>query len=309
MATQEPHGFSFSESRASQEPHGLSSSESRGRKRELTLPEDYDMDEIGARKHPSPNVASKRMAEFRPQYNPPFVPAHSPLENITNRTSPASLLASQAATAGMAPAKAWNGSSTFAAQNAYVDTLRGPSMGPSASNPFAAYPSLLEALHHRQPLPSAGSPSLLEALNHRQQLPPAGSPSILEDLNRSQPLPSRAAAASRLNTSASTVGLTLEQLAVALSSTTNLTELLANQIVPDRKQELALNLYQSECSSLYQRCMLLAGYDIEDTQEKSLIFKLFAFKAWSEEGKRLEQELGRIDRLLAGGHSVSRHSF
>lgn len=121
------------------------------------------------------------------------------------------------------------------------------------------------------------------------------SQSLVESLNNhSKPLPSGVAVAS-LNATAASVGLTLEQLAVSLSSTTNLAKVLADQSNPDIKQQLALNLFRAECGTLYQRCMLLAGYDVEDTRTTSLAYKEFAYKAWSAEGKRLELQVGRMD--------------
>lgn len=144
-----------------------------------------------------------------------------------------------------------------ATQTAIADALRGPVSGPTA----------------------AGAQSLLNhsTANHS-----------------SLPHPSGVAVAS-LNATASSVGLTLEQLAISLSSTTNLARVLADQTIPDIKQELALNLFRAECSTLYQRCMLLAGYNVEDTQDTSLPYKEFAYKAWSGEGQRLEKQVGRRD--------------
>jgi hypothetical protein len=102
-------------------------------------------------------------------------------------------------------------------------------------------------------------------------------------------------AVASLNATAASVGLTLEQLAVSLSSTTNLAKVLADQTIPELKQDLALNLYSAECKTLYQRCMLLAGYDLDDTKETSLAYREFACKAWSAEGKRLEKQVGCMD--------------
>ena len=122
-----------------------------------------------------------------------------------------------------------------------------------------------------------------------------GTPSFALSLKSHQQPHATGVAVASLNATAASVGLTLEQLAVALSSTTSLAKVLSDQSIPDMKQDLALNLYRAECSTLYQRCMLLAGYDLEETNEASTAYKLFAFKAWSEEGKRLEQQIGRLD--------------
>lgn len=127
---------------------------------------------------------------------------------------------------------------------------------------------------------------------------------LLESLNHPNQThhPSGVAVAS-LNATASSVGLTLEQLAVSLSSTTNLAKVLADQSIPEIKQDLALNLYSAECKTLYQRCMLLAGYNLEDTKGTSLAYKEFAYKAWSAEGKRLEKQVGRMDSLASSTES------
>jgi hypothetical protein len=117
---------------------------------------------------------------------------------------------------------------------------------------------------------------------------------LFQALNNVRPAhhPSGVAIAS-LNATAASVGLTLEQLAVSLSSTTNLAKVLADQSIPEMKQDLALSLYQAEVSTLYQRCMLLAGFRPEEVQDTSLAYKQFALKAWSAEGERLTQEIGR----------------
>ena len=101
--------------------------------------------------------------------------------------------------------------------------------------------------------------------------------------------PSGVAIAS-LNATAASVGLTLEQLAVALSSTANLSKVLADQSIPGMKQNLALNLYRSEISMLYRRCMLLAGFTNDEVQDTALAYQQFAFEAWSAEGERLNQQ-------------------
>lgn len=109
--------------------------------------------------------------------------------------------------------------------------------------------------------------------------------------------PSGVAIAS-LNATAASVGLTLEQLAVALSSTTSLSKVLADQSIPRMKQNLALSLYQSEISALYRQCMLLAGFTKEEVQDTALAYKQFAFAAWSSEGERFNQlQIGRTSPL------------
>jgi hypothetical protein len=124
--------------------------------------------------------------------------------------------------------------------------------------------------------------------------PHLGAQPLPQALNNVHPAhhPSGVAIAS-LNATAASVGLTLEQLAVSLSSTTNLAKVLADQSIPEMKQDLALSLYRAEVSTLYQRCMLLAGFRPEEVQDTSLEYKQFALKAWSSEGARLTKEVGR----------------
>ena len=231
----------------------------------LPVRQDNIMQEINAQQQEMANIARQGMADFHLQCNPFFVhPALGVLRNAANQNLPASLLASEATIGDMDHrcAYPWQDASSLA-QDVLGDALRqrGPLTGSTASPSFAA-----------------DSPYLLEALNrHHHQLP------------------SEVAVASHRNPPCSAVGPTFQQLAVALSSATNLTQIFANQIVPDRKLELALKMYRSDCNARYQRCMLLAGYGMEETQEASLAYKRFAFKAWSKEGKRMEQQIGNID--------------
>ena len=158
--------------------------------------------------------------------------------------------------------------------------------GPSNAASSAAWPGPGSML--------AAQSALADALRGPVTAPTStGGPLLMPSSNHSPSLPSGVAVAS-LNATASSVGLTLEQLAVSLSSTTNLAKVLADQTIPDMKQELALNLYRAECSTLYQRCMLLAGYDLEDTKNTSSHYKQFAYKAWSAEGQRLENQIGTM---------------
>lgn len=105
------------------------------------------------------------------------------------------------------------------------------------------------------------------------------------------PQPSGVAVAS-LNAAAFAAGLTLEQLAVALSHTTSLQKALES--VPDTKQQLAMNLFREECGTLYKRSMLLAGYSLEECEEASEAYKQFAVKAMTREEKRLERYLAGV---------------
>jgi hypothetical protein len=107
------------------------------------------------------------------------------------------------------------------------------------------------------------------------------------------PLPSGVAVAS-LNSTAQKMGMTLEQLALSLSHCANLSRVLA-AISPGgsgdgpagRHETLAQNLCLAELRSLYTRCMLLAGFGLQDAQEDSPKCVEFASRAWEAEGRRL----------------------
>ena len=105
-----------------------------------------------------------------------------------------------------------------------------------------------------------------------------------------------AVAISSLNSSAQSVGLTLEQLAMTLASNpTYLAKLIAEGNGGDalnKQQELALHLYETEAKALYSKCMLLAGIDPRMCQPISPTHLQFALKAWQAEGKRLHDLLG-----------------
>jgi hypothetical protein len=121
----------------------------------------------------------------------------------------------------------------------------------------------------------------------------------------SQPRAS-AVAVSSLTSSAQAVGLTLEQLALSLSSnTTALAKLVSDtrsgqSIV--QQLDLALNLYSSEVKALYTRCMLQAGIDPALAQPDTPTYLDFASKAWQKEGQRLEEIIGkaRVDNGASG---------
>jgi hypothetical protein len=134
--------------------------------------------------------------------------------------------------------------------------------------------------------------------------------------------PSGVAVASLSQTAAS-VGLTLEQLALTLSSSSNLAQLLAqtedassgNGAAAEKLHVLALHLYQNEARALYQKAMLLAGYRHGDCREGSSKHLQFALAAWQIEGKRLqsvreqmvtgEAPLEVKPAAIAGGVSVN----
>ena len=108
-----------------------------------------------------------------------------------------------------------------------------------------------------------------------------------------------------LNNTAQSVGMSLEQLALALSSTRNLAQIvLGNEDEGSaseqkkKKQELALQLYQHEARPVYARCMLLAGFKSEMTSETSKEYLKFSWKAWQKEGRRLRDLLEENDMLV-----------
>ena len=112
----------------------------------------------------------------------------------------------------------------------------------------------------------------------------------------SMPPPSISNVAIRsLNATAKSVGITLEQLALALSTSKNLMQILsgANSEECDedttKKQELALRLHEYETKTLYSRCMLLSGYGHEEASEGNQVQLRFALEAWQKEGKRLQE--------------------
>eukprot|EP00934_Nitzschia_sp_Nitz4_P004721 Nitzschia sp. Nitz4//scaffold169_size48518//14977//16586//NITZ4_007068-RA/size48518-snap-gene-0.59-mRNA-1//-1//CDS//3329538376//4711//frame0 len=107
-------------------------------------------------------------------------------------------------------------------------------------------------------------------------------------------------AISSLAHSAQSVGLTLEQLAMTLSSNPmGLVKVLADASSAEaqaRKNELAERLYETDCKGLYSKSMLMAGFDPRDCQPSSEVYREFAIKAWQKEGKRLQDQFaGLID--------------
>ena len=105
-----------------------------------------------------------------------------------------------------------------------------------------------------------------------------------------------------LNQSAASVGMSLEQLAMALRSSNNLVQILqsARGSAPTQaQQDLAVSLYQSENRSLYERSMLRAGYPSEIAQDKrSPQYLQMAFSAWQAEGERLQALMNPQQELM-----------
>ena len=123
-----------------------------------------------------------------------------------------------------------------------------------------------------------------------------------------------------LNQTAASLGLTLEQLALALRSSNNLTQILSTgSTTPSKEQQhLALALYQNENRSLYQRAMLMAGYPPDLVQEeRSTVAVQFMLTAWQHEGERLHALLKLVppstgnqtkdDPQHQSHHNVSHH--
>lgn len=102
-----------------------------------------------------------------------------------------------------------------------------------------------------------------------------------------------------LTLTAQSVGLSIEQLAAALSSSPNLKALSADTGNVASQRELALSLYRTESLALYRRCMLLAGFESDAIEEQAPEYLQFAFRAWQEEGRRLQDLMGAEMSLQA----------
>lgn len=161
--------------------------------------------------------------------------------------------------------------------------------GGSSSVPGLASPSVGGGYAHSETFPSQSLP--YGAVGTTSYPPP------YTNAFHAHPLRASAVAVSSLTSSAQTVGLTLEQLALALSSnTTALAKLVSDTRSGEsmvQQQELALNLYKSEVKTLYTRCMLMAGIDPSLAQPHTSTYLDFASKAWQKEGKRLEEIMGK----------------
>jgi hypothetical protein len=117
-----------------------------------------------------------------------------------------------------------------------------------------------------------------------------------------------AVAVSSLTSTAQAVGLTLEQLALALSSnTTNLAKLVAETKSGEsmsKQQDLALSLFETESKALYTKCMLMSGIDMSLAQPGTPTYMAFALKAWQAEGKRLQDMMSSARRESASDLSI-----
>ena len=111
---------------------------------------------------------------------------------------------------------------------------------------------------------------------------------------------SSAVALSSLAATAQSVGLSLDQLALTLSSnTTSLSKLVAEVRSGDseiKQEQMALDLYQADVKGLYSKCLLVAGVDASLAEQNTPTYIKFATRAWEAEGKRLRSLQERINR-------------
>ena len=104
------------------------------------------------------------------------------------------------------------------------------------------------------------------------------------------------------NQMASSAGLSLEQLGMALHNRNNLAPIIVPKgtMPTQARQDLAVSLYQVENCALYQRSMLLAGYSPNIAQdERSHQHLHMAFSAWQAEGRRLAALRNELQGLEA----------
>ena len=106
-------------------------------------------------------------------------------------------------------------------------------------------------------------------------------------------------AISSLTNSAQSVGMTLEQLAMTLASNPGkLAEITSVSDSHKKKQKIALALYETECRSMYSKCMLMSGISPQLCQPGSQEYLNFALKAWKLEGERLHDAKARTEGRL-----------
>jgi hypothetical protein len=236
-----------------------------------------------------------RIAKFHPDYAPLFVPPAG-----TSRNSYSSIANSLVGGPGTANAIA-NGvtSANSSATHGLSPLAMGMGMGMGMGIPPGAS---MAAVMGGSPFPGSA------LFPNAASLFPTG--------GQTQARPSAVAIAS-LSATAQAVGMTLEQLAVTLgSSTTNLAKVLtecnsSNTDTLTKQQEMALNLYQSESRALYSRCMLLAGIDPSLCQESSTAYLQFSLSAWQTEGRRLRDLMGntKANSVLFDLSQPRRNSF
>jgi hypothetical protein len=211
----------------------------------------------------------QRIAKFHPDFAPLFVPPSASARNSFGNTN-----TGQKTNAAAAPVFQNQQAPAFVhAPNAV--NMPAMNMGASAFGPAHGGPA-------------AGFP---QATRFRQQI------SNVFNAQQAQQPRASAVAISSLSTSAQSMGMTLEQLAMTLASNpTNLAKVLTEGSGGDaiaKQQELALHLYETESKALYSKCMLMAGIDPRICQPNSPAHLQFALKAWQVEGKRLHDLMGR----------------
>lgn len=214
--------------------------------------DDDDEDEI--------DVQSKRprIAKYHPEYAPLFVPPSVSVRNPFSSTDVAKHSRNSSQPHGYS-------AGTYAPNPPPRDSRNVASFNPSLGVGTASFDQ---------------SPLLSQPLGN-----------VFNSNHNSQPRVS-AVAMSSLAASAQAVGLTLEQLAMSLSSNpANLTKIIlgVDDSATAKKQEvLALHLYEVESKALYSKCMLTAGMDPKRCQQSSEEYLNFALKAWQAEGRRLQ---------------------
>lgn len=210
---------------------------------------------------------SRLMAKNHPQYNPYFVP-QVPLHNV-----PAT------ATGGQAQPPA-------AVQVQHQPALFG---NEAFGMPFQQLPTgqLVQAQLAQQ-----AAQQQLAAAAAAQAPQPVADPTTAATAAAPAALvaPSGVAITSLSRTAAS-VGLTLEQLALALGNSSTLATVLT-ETTPDKQQALALNLYSAEAQSVYTKSMLLAGYQPAHCQGAA--YAQFCLAAWQQEGQRLQSIMTQV---------------
>lgn len=111
--------------------------------------------------------------------------------------------------------------------------------------------------------------------------------------HQAQPPRASAVAISSLTTSAQAVGMTLEQLAMTLSSSPTILSKVVlgmnDNAASEKQVVLALHLFELECKTLYGKCMLMAGMDPSLCQPSSQAHLEFSLKAWQSQGRRLQE--------------------
>jgi hypothetical protein len=216
-----------------------------------------------------PEDKRARIAKFHPDYAPLFV---SPSTGVRNSFP----------NGNNSPAKPNNAQPTYQQQNSQqgqqqsLQTMQNPLLNSGGGIPsLTGMPSQANAnVSSFQSGSMFGQSMGMFSPQHPQQVRPSS------------------VAVASLSATAQAVGMTLEQLAMSLSSSTsNLAKVLTEDSDGDslaKKQELALSLYQSEARALYSKCMLLAGMDPRICHESSPQHSNFALLAWQTEGKRLQ---------------------